>query len=115
MNEEEFLGYKKLLEVQINKDISNNSQKLIDSFVDYYGEQYREVITEKYNNIVFVYYISNFLIFYILDKSLQKLKNGEKVEYGDILGLCLYLYESGTYKNYLTADNFKQHNKNYIK
>ena len=79
MNEEEFLGYKKLLEAQINKDIRNNSQKLIDSFVDYYGEQYRKVITEKYNNFVFVYYISNFLIFYILDKSLQKLKNGEKV------------------------------------
>lgn len=110
MNEEEFLEYKKLLEVQINKDISDNSQKLIDSFVDYYGEQYREVITEKYNNIVFVYYISNFLIFYILEKSLQKLKIGEKVEYGDILGLCLHLYESGTYKNYLTADNFKQQN-----
>ena len=110
MNEEEFLEYKKSLEVKINKDISNNSQKIIDSIVDYYGEQYRKVITEKYNNIVFVYYISNFLIFYILDKSIEKSKKGEEIEYGDILGLCLYLYKSGTYKNYLTADNFKQQN-----
>ena len=108
MSEEEFLEYKKSLEVQINKDISDNSQKLIDSFVDYYGEQYRKVITEKYNNIKFVYYISNFLIFYILDNTLQKYKNGEKIDYGNVLGLCLYLYESGSYKNYLTADNFKQ-------
>lgn len=110
MNEEEFLEYKKLLEVKINKDIINNSQKIIDSIVDYYGEQYRKVITEKYNNIVFVYYISNFLIFYILDKSIEKSKKGEEIEYGDILGLCLYLYKSGTYKNYLTANNFKQQN-----
>ena len=108
MSEKEFLDYKMLLETQINKDISNNSQRLIDSFVDYYGEQYRKEITEKFNNIVFVYYISNFLIFYILYKSLQKLKNDDKEEYGDILGLCLYLYERGTYKNYLTLDNFKE-------
>ena len=82
MNEEEFLEYKKLLEVQINKDITNNSQKLIDSFVDYYGEQFRKVITEKYNNIVFVYYISNFLIFYILDKSIEKSKKVKKLNMG---------------------------------
>lgn len=39
------------------KILEDNKQILIDSFVEYYGEEYRNIIEKRYNEITFVYYI----------------------------------------------------------
>ena len=114
MEENEFEKYKLMLELQLNNDINKNKQKLINSFVDYYGEQYRELITEKFNSITFVYYISDFLIFYILNKVSIKIEKGEDIDFNDVLGLCLYLYKNGLYNKHLTKDNFYKQDPNLL-
>jgi len=52
---------------KINDRIKKYSNLIIDSFVEYYGEEYRKIITERFNNISFLYYINDFTIFYIVD------------------------------------------------
>lgn len=41
----------------VKQTLEKNKQLLIDSFVEYYGEEYRRIIEKKYNEITFVYYI----------------------------------------------------------
>ena len=41
-----------------DKILNNHKQDLIDSFVTQYGEQYRDLITERVNRIKFCFYIS---------------------------------------------------------
>lgn len=42
----------------IKKTLADNKEILIDSFVEYYGEEYRQIIEERYEKIIFVYYIN---------------------------------------------------------
>lgn len=41
----------------VEQTLARNKSILIESFVEYYGEEYREIIERRYNEIVFVYYI----------------------------------------------------------
>ena len=40
--------------------LNSNKDKLIESFVIYYGEKYRNIIVERFNKIIFCWYLSNF-------------------------------------------------------
>lgn len=58
------IDYKKLID-DLNKDyltrINGNKDKIIEAFVIYYGEEYRKLITNKYNETFFCWYISDFI------------------------------------------------------
>ncbi len=41
----------------ISDTLDRNKQIIIDSLVDYYGENHRNIIEHRYNEIVFVYYV----------------------------------------------------------
>lgn len=43
---------------EINKSLKLNKSKIIDSFVEYYGEEYRDIIEKRYDEIVFTYFIN---------------------------------------------------------
>lgn len=45
---------------KINKMLNDNKSKLIEAFVIYYGEEYRDFITNKFNEMNFCWGISNF-------------------------------------------------------
>lgn len=47
---------------RINRRYSNNKQLLIDSFTEYYGEQYRSKIENRVNNTIISYYIPSDMI-----------------------------------------------------
>lgn len=61
--------YKDLVFTTLRK----NRDILIESFVEYYGEEYRDVIERKYSQIVFTYYIDwNFLKLVVENQNLAK-------------------------------------------
>ena len=41
----------------IKETLNSNKDILIESFVEYYGEEYRNKIEKRYNEITFVYYV----------------------------------------------------------
>lgn len=51
--------------------LNQNKQILIDSFVEYYGEEYRDLITRKYNEITFIYFAD----WYSLELLAHKMSN----------------------------------------
>ena len=63
---------KKKYEKLYNDTIEENKDILIESFVEYYGEQHRDEIISRFNEIVFVYFINwnNFF-----NHSFSRLKN----------------------------------------
>lgn len=43
----------------LNKRFLDNREKLIESFIEYYGEEYRDRIRSIYDNTIIVYYVGN--------------------------------------------------------
>jgi len=60
--------YNKLIKDTLNK----NKQIIIDSLIEYYGEEYRNIIVERYDRITFVYYINWELVKKVVDEFLSK-------------------------------------------
>lgn len=42
----------------VRTTLEKNKKILIDSFIEYYGEKYRKIITTRFNELIFVYYIT---------------------------------------------------------
>lgn len=61
------------------KTLNQNKQILIDSFAEYYGEEHRELITRKYNEITFVYF-ADWYSLELLTHKMSKQKSN-KLEY----------------------------------
>lgn len=53
----EYEKIKKKYDEIIRQTLEQNKQILIESFVEYYGEEHRKLIEKRYNEITFVYYI----------------------------------------------------------
>ena len=45
---------------KINDSIKKYKNIILESFVEFYGDEYRTIITNRFNDIIFLYYI-NFL------------------------------------------------------
>ena len=58
---------KKKKKKKITDRITTYKDLILESFVDFYGEDYRDIITTRFNDISFLYYINDFTIFYIVD------------------------------------------------
>lgn len=62
----------------IKDSLNSNKKILIESFVEYYGEQYRSIIEKKFNEITFVYYIDWKSIYAFVKDYLPEIENSDK-------------------------------------
>ncbi len=62
----------------IRDTLDSNRRILIESFVDYYGEEYRSIIEKRYNEISFIYYIDWNTIDLVIREFIPIISNPEK-------------------------------------
>lgn len=62
----------------IKETLNSNKRILIESFVDYYGEEYRNIIEKRYNEITFVYYVDWRTIDLVVDEFIPQVENPDK-------------------------------------
>ncbi len=70
--------------VLVSETLERNKQTIIDSLVDYYGENHRNTIEHRYNDIVYAYYIDWETIDFIMKDYITPLN---KSEYQSIVDL----------------------------
>lgn len=85
----------------IRETLASNKKILIESFVDYYGEEYRSIIEKRYNEITFIYYVDWETIHLIVEKFIPQIENPD--EYLDFVNL----YNSKKTKQTIFAKFFK--------
>lgn len=69
----------------IRETLDSNKRILIESFVDYYGEEYRNIIEKRYNEIIFIYYVDWETIDLVVENFIPKVENKDK--YADFINL----------------------------
>ncbi len=62
----------------IKQSLENNKKILIESFVEYYGDEFRYIIEKRYNEITFIYYIDWSTIDFVINEYLPKIDNLDK-------------------------------------
>ncbi len=101
---------KKQIYEKSNNQIEKYKDAIIDTFSEFYGEEYREIIKERYENISFLYYINDFTIFYIINN----LKNNKMLDKAYMIPYLTYLIKNNLYKVEITPENFYELGKNKI-
>ena len=71
----------------ITNRIMNYKDLILESFIEFYGEKYRNIITTRFNDISFLYYINDVTIFYIVDS----LKQGYDDKFKNIIFIIPYI------------------------
>lgn len=90
---------------KITDRITTYKDLILESFIEFYGEEYRNVIITRFNDISFLYYINDITIFYIVDS----LKQGYNDKFKNIMfaiPYIIHLIENNFYKQEITSDNF---------
>lgn len=90
---------------KINDKIQKYKNVILDSFIEFYGEEYRTTITDRFNDISFLYYINDITIFYIVDN----LKKGYNDKFKNVIfaiPYIIYLIENNLYEKDVSKDNF---------
>lgn len=64
----------------IKGTLENNKKILIESFVEYYGEEYRTIIEKRYNEITFVYYVDWKTIDLVVKRFIPQVENPNEYE-----------------------------------
>lgn len=77
--EEKYLDFKDEYTEKINKRIDEAWPFIIESFVEYYGEEHRNIINERLEDVLFVYYVSDFLINYCINEYIDNIKKLENM------------------------------------
>lgn len=67
--------------------IKNNLPKIIEVFIEFYGEEYRDLITEKLNNTIILGYYNSETLFSLIYDEKQKIFNQIITEIFDELGI----------------------------
>lgn len=97
----------------INERIKNYSSIIIDSFVEFYGEDNRQIITDRFNHISFLYYITDFDIFYIAKELPTKpIEEFQNIVFS--IPYILYLIQNKFYNQKVTEYNFSELGLNKI-
>lgn len=81
--------------------------------MEFYGEEYGDIITTRFNDISFLYYINDITIFYIVDS----LKQGYSDKFKNIIfsiPYIVHLIKNNFYKQEITPDNFYELGMNKI-
>ena len=90
---------------KINDNIKKYKNIILDCFIEFYGDRYRTIITNRFNDIIFLYYINDITIFYIVDS----LKNGYNDKFKNIIfaiPYIIYLIQNNLYKQEINKYNF---------
>lgn len=90
---------------QITDRITTYKDLVLKSFVEFYGENYRDIIAKRFNDISFLYYINDITIFYIADS----LRQGYSDKFKNIIfsiPYIVHLIKNNFYKQEITPDNF---------
>lgn len=90
---------------KITDRITTYKDLILESFIEFYGEEYRNVITTRFNDISFLYYINDITIFYIVDS----LKQGYSDKSKNIIfsiPYIVHLIKNNFYKQEITPDSF---------
>lgn len=98
---------------KITDRITTYKDLVLEAFVEFYGEDYRDIITTRFNDISFIYYINDITIFYIFDS----LKLGYNDKFKNIMfatPYILHLLKNNFYKQEITPDNFYELGMNKI-
>lgn len=70
----------------IKETLNFNKDILIESFVEYYGEEYRNIIEKRYNEIAFVYYVDWETIKLVVEEFIPQIENPDEYsEFVDFL------------------------------
>ena len=62
---------KKEYSKKITNKIVTYKDIILESFIEFYGDDYRSIITDRFDNISFLYYINDITIFYIVNSLKQ--------------------------------------------
>ncbi len=54
----EIMFLREILDKKVKATLAENKDIIIETFVEFYGEKYRDTITKRYDKIVFCYYLS---------------------------------------------------------
>ena len=98
---------------KITDRITTYKDLILESFVEFYGEEYRNIINTRFNDISFLYYINDITIFYIVDS----LKQGYSDKFKNIIfsiPYIVHLIKNDFYKQEITLDNFYELGMNKI-
>lgn len=90
---------------KITDNIMKHKELIIESFVEFYGEDHKTIITTRFNDISFLYYINDFTIFYIVDS----LKEQYSDKFKNVIFAIPYithLLKNNLYKQKVTPQNF---------
>ena len=98
---------------KISDRITTYKDLVLESFVEFYGEDYRDIITTRFNDISFIYYINDITIFYIVD-SLKKGYNDKFKNIMFAIPYIVHLIKNNFYKQEITPDNFYELGMNKI-
>lgn len=89
---------------EFNSRIEKSKRDIIDSFVEYYGEKYRNEITDIFNETAFVYYVNDITIFGLKEKFIKgQIKDEEVLR---IIPYMTYTFVNDLYRKEINADNF---------
>lgn len=88
-----------------NDKIKKYKDLILESFIEFYGEEYRNIIINRFNDISFLYYINDVTIFYIVD-SLKEEYNDKFKNTMFAAPYIIYLIKNNFYKQKVTNDNF---------
>ena len=100
-------------------ELNNNINILIDAFTLYYGEEYRNIITEKINHTYFFTFISSNIV-YLLKEGYNKLNSDQKEIYKDFKTIIDYYKSKKHISKFFEANgsltgNFKKQIQNEIR
>ena len=90
---------------KLTNRIETYKHLILESFVEFYGEDYRNIITTRFNDISFLYYINDITIFYIADS----LKQGYSDKFKNVMfaiPYIIHLIKNNFYKQEFNPDNF---------
>lgn len=74
---------KKKYDDLIKQSLEKNKKILIESFVEYYGEEFRYIIEKRYDEITFIYYIDWSMIDFVINNFIPQVN--DKAKYADFI------------------------------
>ncbi len=89
---------------KITNRITDHKDLILESFIEFYGENYRNIITTRFNDISFLYYIKDFTIFYIVD-SLKNSVDGKLKKILFAIPYIIHLVTNNFYRQKVTIHN----------
>ena len=86
-DKDKYLKFRDEYSNKINERIEDVSPMIKESFIKYYGEEYRDIIIERLDRTLIVYHLPDIIIYYLFDSIPNFLKDNLEKMTKDILGI----------------------------